>query len=156
MFRINKYYNYYRIICLCFGQASITFTREMNRLKEHMILQLLCIISVIQLFSYQVDDTNSNKENVFSNFGYIKSEYVIERDVEKHLPIDNQTSKNSDDNTRKDNALELEEEIDDCRQPEFYSHYIFGYACTKTYSIEYKEEYTLQFRPEIIPPPPKA
>jgi hypothetical protein len=127
-----------------------------NQSKNYIILQLLCLISVVQLISYQFDNANSNIENRLAGFDFTTPEYVFERDVEKYLHNNNQTSENSDNNTCKDNILELEEEIDDCQRPEIYNHYIFGYAYATNYSIDYKEEYTLQFRPEIIPPPPKA
>lgn len=126
----------------------------MRQLHKYIILQLFVLFISSQVIEYQWNRLDSN--NLSKSLNSRAMEYFSANVVNVNDDSANGRAENSDNDTTKNEDLELEEELDDCDPFKAYTSDFFGYVHMTDCSIDYQEQYTLQFRPEIIPPPPKA
>lgn len=125
----------------------------MSQLHKYIVLQLFVLFIASQVIDYQWNRLHS--DNLSSSLNSDAIEYFSANLVDVDDTSAKGRSEDNDNDTTKNEDLELEEEPDDCDPFKSYTNDFFGYV-RMTYSIDYKEQYTEQFHPEIVPPPPRA
>jgi hypothetical protein len=153
MFEINKCYNYYNILHLFSFRASLIFVRYLSQLKKYVIYQLFGVIILLQVTGCYTS------RSLISNVKNLSSSHLgcfIDDLSDNCFNIANGKTDNSQDAPNTSNNIELEEEQDDCYSYRIYTIGVSEHHLVVSYSINHIEQYSAQYHPDIVPPPPKA
>jgi hypothetical protein len=103
-----------------------------------------------------VDSPDSQLDNVSEDLSYNDMESVVEIVLEDVLDIKDAIAEHDENDTEDDSSLNLKKEIVYYHRTKVEKNTVFDDGFHITVSTDYQEQYTSQFHPEIVPPPPKA
>ena len=128
----------------------------MHESRQHTFLKSLWLFIALLIFSISLSAQNVviNKANCNIDCKYPQN--TFEMLFGKLFNTDDAIPQSDKNETKESANVELEEEIDDSQQPSCYTIHFFQYKRSTICLADYKEQYTLQFHPETLPPPPKA
>jgi len=129
----------------------------MKFIREHIIFRCLCFVLALHIFNCSVDTPDPQPDNVPEDLSYNDMESVVEIVLEQVLGINNAIAEHDENDT--DDAgggLTIKKGIDFS----YYENNIkisFSNAVTTICKYgNYRDNFSSQFHPELIPPPPKA
>ena len=131
------------------------FDRKMQRFRHHIIFRLICLMLAFHIFNCSVDTPDAKPEYIPEDLTYNDIESVAELVLEKVLNIENAISEHDENDTEDGNSFDLKKEFVYCHQSEVRNDKNFNKGLSIIAVTYYEEQYSSQFHPEIVPPPPK-
>jgi hypothetical protein len=110
----------------------------------------------VHIFNCSVDTPDAQPDYVPEDLSYNDMESVSEIVLEKVLEINNAVAEHEENDTDDGNGFDLKKEIVFYYQRRVENKNLFYKGVHIIDSIQYNEQYSSQFHPEIVPPPPKA
>lgn len=128
----------------------------MKVFRQHIIFRFFCLLMAFHIFNCSVDAPDMLPNYIPEDLSYNDMESVVEIVLEKIFDIENAVSEHDENDTEEGNSLSLKKD--------FSFHYRNTLEKIKFFYNElhivalanYDEQYSSQFHPEIVPPPPKA
>jgi hypothetical protein len=128
----------------------------MQAVRQHIFFRLIWLFMAIHIFNLSVDTRDAKPDYVPEDLSFNDLESVAEIMLEQVLNINNALSEHDESDTEDGGSIELKKEILITHKFRFEYIPFFKYNLKLLYSDNYKEQYSSQFHPEIVPPPPKA
>jgi hypothetical protein len=110
----------------------------------------------VHIFDCSVDTPDAKPDYIPEDLSYNDMESVAEIVLEKVLNIENAIAEHDENDTEAGNNFELKKEFVYYHQTKVKNDKIFNNGLCIIASNYYDEQYSSQFHPEIVPPPPKA
>jgi hypothetical protein len=110
----------------------------------------------IHIFNLSVDTRDARPDYVPEDLSFNDLESVAEILLEDVLKINNAFAEHDESDSEDGGSLDIKKEILFSHKFKFECIRFFRYNIKLLYSDTYKEQYSSQFHPEIVPPPPKA
>jgi hypothetical protein len=128
----------------------------MQAVRQLIFFRLIWLFMAIHIFNLSVDTRDAKPDYVPEDLSFNDLESVAEIVLEQLLNINNALAEHDESDTEDGGSIELKKEI--LVSLKFRFDYIpfFKYNIRLLYSGNYIEQYSSQFHPEIVPPPPKA
>jgi hypothetical protein len=128
----------------------------MKFIREHIGFKLLWLVMALHILNCSVDSPDPQPESVPEDLSYNDMESVIEIVLELGFDMKNAVPEQDDQDTDDSGAFSIKKSVDFFVNNTFltitFNHSFIDLASLDTY----KEQYSEQFHPEIVPPPPKA
>ena len=128
----------------------------MKFLREPIAFKIFWLAMALLIFNCSVDTPDPQPENVPEDLSYNDMESIVEIVLEQVLDIDNAIAEKDDPDTDGDNGLNLKRGLDFSYHQSFIKTPLFNSSIAVCKHALYKEQYSEQFHPELIPPPPKS
>ncbi len=132
------------------------FEPQMQGFRQHIIFRLFWLFMAVHILNCSVDSPDSQLDNVSEDLSYNDMESVVEIVLEDVLDIKDAIAEHDENDTEDDNSLNFKKEIVYYHRTKVEKNTAFEFGLKITVTTDYKEQYTSQFHPEIVPPPPKA
>jgi len=128
----------------------------MKFIREHIAFRFLWLVMALNILNCSVDTPDAQPDNVPEDLTYNDMESIVEVLLEEVFDINNAIAEHDEPDDDNTSNFSLKKSVD------------FSYHQTKdkflipitpiclTQKSFYKEQYSEQFHPEIVPPPPKA
>jgi len=128
----------------------------MQALRQHIFFRLIWFFMAIHIFNLSVDTRDAKPDYVPEDLSFNDLESVAEIVLEHVLDFNNAFSEHDENDSEDGGSLEIKKEILFCHKYKFDCFRFFRCNIKLLYSDNYIEQYSSQFHPEIVPPPPKA
>jgi hypothetical protein len=128
----------------------------MQAFKQHIFFRIIWLFMAIHIFNLSVDTRDARPDCVAEDLTFNDLESVAEILLEKVLDIDNALSEHDENDSEDGGSVDFKKEVLICNKIKFENKVFFKYNIQLLYSDNYIEQYSSQFHPEIVPPPPKA
>jgi hypothetical protein len=128
----------------------------MKFIRGHFAFKVLWFVMALHILNCSVDTPDPQPENVPEDLSYNDMESIVEIVLEQVLDIDNAIAEKDDPDTDGDNGLNQKKGLDFSYHPSFIKTLLCNSSIAVCKHALYKEKYSEQFHPELIPPPPKA
>jgi hypothetical protein len=125
----------------------------MKFIREHIVLKFFWMLMAFHVFNFSVDIPDPQPNKYPEDLSINDMESIAEIFLEKILEIENavpEHEENDDDNGKFNNIISI-----DCFD-KLYLDKLSQNITKFPVSFLFKEKYSSQFHPELIPPPPKA
>jgi hypothetical protein len=128
----------------------------MQLLRQHIIFRLFWLFMAAHIFNCSVDTPDATPDYIPEDLTYNDMESVTEIVLEKFFGIENVIAEHDENDTEDGNSFNLKKEIVYSHQIIIENNTFFDIGLHIIASTKYIEQYSSQFHPEIVPPPPKA
>ena len=108
------------------------------------------------IFNCSVDTPDAKPDYIPEDLSYNDIESVAELILEKVLNIENAIAEHDENDTEDGNSFDLKKEFVYYHQTEVKNDKNFNNGLSIIVLTNYDEQYSSQFHPEIVPPPPKS
>jgi hypothetical protein len=125
----------------------------MKFIREHIVLKFFWMLMALHVFNFSVDIPDPQPNQYPEDLSINDMESIAEIFLEKILEIENavpEHEEHDDDNGKFNNIMSI-----DCLD-KLYLDKLSQNITKFPVSFLFKEKYSSQFHPELIPPPPKA
>jgi hypothetical protein len=128
----------------------------MKFIREHIGFKLLWLVMALHILNCSVDSPDPQPESVPEDLSYNDMESIVEIILEQGLDIQNAIPEHEDQDTDDNGSFSIKKGVDFFVSNKFLK-IVFNRSFVDLASIRvYDEQYSEQFHPEIVPPPPKA
>ena len=110
----------------------------------------------VHIFNCSVDTPDAQPDSVPEDLSYNDMESIVEIVLEKVLDIKDAVAEHDENDTEDGNSFDLKKEIVYYHQTKVEHDKVFDNGLHIIALTDYEEQYSSQFHPEIVPPPPKA
>jgi hypothetical protein len=110
----------------------------------------------LHILNFSVDTPDGKPDNIPEDLTYNDIESVAELVLEKVLNIENAIAEHDENDTEDGNSFDLKKEFVYYHLTKVKNDKIFDNGLHIIASTDYDEQYSSQFHPEIVPPPPKS
>ena len=128
----------------------------MQRFRQHIIFRLVCLMLAFHIFNFSVDTPDAQSDYVPEDLTYNDMESVVEIVLENVFDIQNAIAEHDENDTEEGNSFTIKKDFSFHNRSKVEKINIFDNGLHITISTDYKEQFSSQFHPEIVPPPPKA
>jgi len=128
----------------------------MQRFRQHLIFRLVCLMLALHIFNFSVDTPDAKPDYIPEDLTYNDIESVAELVLEKVLNIENAIAEHDENDTEDGNSFDLKKDFVYYFRTKIKNDKIFDNGPHIIASTDYDEQYSSQFHPEIVPPPPKS
>lgn len=128
----------------------------MQRFRQHIIFRLVCLMLAFHIFNFSVDTPDAKPDYIPEDLTYNDIESVAELVLEKVLNIENAIAEHDENDTEDGNSFDLKKDFVYYLRTKIENDKIFDNGLHIIASTDYDEQYSSQFHPEIVPPPPKS
>ena len=128
----------------------------MQAFRQHIIFRLLWLFMAVHILNFSVDTPDAQPDYVPEDLSYNDMESVVEIMLEKVFDFKDAIAEHDENDTEDGNSFDLKKEIVYYHQTKVENNNIFVFGLHIIASTNYEEQYSSQFHPEIVPPPPKA
>ena len=128
----------------------------MQRFRQHIIFRIVCLMLAFHIFNFSVDTPDAKPDYIPEDLTYNDIESVAELVLEKVLNIENAIAEHDEKDTEDGNSFDLKKDFVYFHRTEVKNDKNFNKGLSIIASTEYNEQYSSQFHPEIVPPPPKS
>jgi hypothetical protein len=128
----------------------------MRAIKQHIFFRFIWLFLAIHIFNLSVDTRDSRPDYMPEDLSFNDLESVAEIVLEQVLNINDAFAEHDENDSEDMGSIEPEEEILFCHRFKFECVRFSRHNLKLLYSDNYIEQYSSQFHPEIVPPPPKA
>ena len=128
----------------------------MQRFRQHIIFRIVCLTLAFHIFNFSVDTPDAKPDYIPEDLTYNDIESVAELVLEKVLNIENAIAEHDENDTEDGNSFDLKKDFVYFHRTKIKNDKIFDNGLHIIASTEYNEQYSSQFHPEIVPPPPKS
>jgi len=108
------------------------------------------------IFNCSVNTPDAKPDYVPEDLTYNDMESVVEIVLENVLDIKDAIAEHDENDTEEGNSFTIKKDFSFHNRSKVEKINIFDNGLHITVSTDYKEQYSSQFHPEIVPPPPKA
>lgn len=124
--------------------------------RENIAFRIMCLVIALNILNCSVDTPDAQPENVVEDLTVNDMESIVEVLLEEVVGIDNAIAEHDEPDDDNTGNFSIKKSVDfSCHQSKVKpilaitsthldNHYLF------------QEQYSEQFHPEIVPPPPKA
>jgi hypothetical protein len=135
---------------------SLNFAPPMQAFKKSLVFRIFWLFMAIHIFNLSVDSRDARPYYEPEDLSINDLESVAEILLEQVLNINNAFAEHDESDCEDGGSIEIKKEILICNKFRFECIRFFKYNLRLMYSANYLEQYSSQFHPEIVPPPPKA
>ena len=128
----------------------------MHAFRSHIVFRIFWVLMAIHIVNLSVDTRDARPDYVPEDLSVNDLESIAEILLEQVLDINNAVSEHDENDSEDGGSLEIKKEILFCHKFRFDCIPNFQYNLKLLYSNPYKEQFSSQFHPDIVPPPPKA
>ena len=128
----------------------------MQAFRQHIISRLVWMFMAAQILNCSVDMPDIQPDYIPENLSYNDMESIIEIVLEKVFKIENAIVEYDEKDIDDRIGFEIEKQFTFFYQRDIKYDPVFDNKLTAVVSINYLDQFFLQFHPEIVPPPPKA
>ena len=128
----------------------------MQSFRNHIIFRLFWLFMAAHIFNCSVDTPDAQPDYIPEDLSYNDMESVAEIILEKVLSIKDAVAEHEENDEQESNNFSLKKDFSfhDSNRIEYIIFFDYGLHIVS--STNYDEQYSSQFHPEIVPPPPKA
>ena len=128
----------------------------MKFIRENIIFRFLWFTMALHILNCSVDTPDAGPQNIPEDLSYNDMESIVEIILEQIIGVENAIAEMDDTDTDESGAFTIKKGLDFSNYPSSLKSLIFCNShITPRHSL-YKEKYSEQFHPELVPPPPKA
>jgi len=109
----------------------------------------------VYIFNFSVDAPDAQPDYVSEDLSYNDMESVVEILLEQVLGFENAIAEHDEKDTEDGNSFDIKRQIVFFHQTKLKNNKVFDYVLHIIVTTNY-EQYSSQFHPEIVPPPPKV
>lgn len=128
----------------------------MKALRQFLVFRIFWVFMAFHIFNLSVDSRDARPDYVPEDLNFNDLESVAEIVLEQVLHINNAFEEHDEADSEDGGSLDVKKEILFCQKFKFDCLRFFNYNLKLLYTLNYTEQYSSQFHPEIVPPPPKA
>jgi hypothetical protein len=128
----------------------------MQRFRHHIIFRLICLLMAFHIFNCSVDTPDAKPDYIPEDLSYNDIESVAELILEEVLNIENAIAEHDEKDTEDGNSFDLKKDFVYFHRTEVKNDKNFNNGLSIIALTYYDEQYSSQFHPEIVPPPPKS
>ena len=128
----------------------------MQAFKQHIIFRFFCLVLAIHILNCSVDAPDVRPENIPEDLSYNDMESVMEIVLENVFEIKDAIAEQDDHDSNGDNNLNFKKQVFFCYCATLETKKIQTNEIQIIVQTNYDEQFSSQFHPEIVPPPPKA
>jgi hypothetical protein len=128
----------------------------MQDTRKHIISRLLWFVLALHIFNCSLYTPNTHKDHIQEDLSYNNIEDIAKMVIEKILNLNGPITENEENSTGEGDGFDLEEEIVFYHQKKAEHDIFLDNGLHIVASTDYDEQYSSQFHPNIVPPPPKA
>jgi hypothetical protein len=128
----------------------------MQAFRQHIVFRLFWLFMAVHIFNCSVDTPDAQPDYVPEDLTYNDMESVVEIVLENVLDIKDAIAEHDENDTEEGNSFNIKKDFSFHNRSKVEKINIFDNGLHITASTDYKEQFSSQFHPEIVPPPPKA
>jgi hypothetical protein len=128
----------------------------MQAFRQNIIFRLFWLFMAVHIFNFSVDTPDAQPDYVPEDLTFNDMESVLEIILEEVLNIENAIAEYDEKDTADGSSFEIKKPFSFFLQRNIKIDRIFGTKQTVVVQTNYVEQFSSQFHPEIVPPPPKA
>jgi hypothetical protein len=128
----------------------------MQALRKLIIFRLLWLFMALHILNFSVDSPDALPDYVPEDLTINDMESVVEIILEKVLNIENAIAEYDEKDTADGSSFEIKKPFSFFLQTNIKIDQVFHNKQTVVVQTNYVEQFSSQFHPEIVPPPPKA
>ena len=128
----------------------------MQAFRQHIVFRLFWLFMAVHIFNCSVDTPDAKPDYVPEDLTYNDMESVVEIVLENLLDIEDAIAEHDENDTEEGNSFNLKKDFSFHNRSKVENINFFDNGLYITVSTDYKEQFSSQFHPEIVPPPPKA
>lgn len=125
-------------------------------IREHIVFRFLCLVMALNILNYSVDTPDAQAENIPEDLSFNDMESIVEIILEQLLGFDNAIAEIDENDSDESTGITIKKGLD------FYSYQqtAFSFSVFNTmFNCKnglFTDQYSEQFHPEVVPPPPKS
>jgi hypothetical protein len=124
--------------------------------REHVAFRFLWLVMALNILNCSVDTPDAQPDNVPEDLSYNDMESIVEIVLEEMLGINNAIAECDEPDEGNTNNFSLKKSIDFYYLKAKVKILLPKIPTHLSQNCFYQEQYSEQFHPEIVPPPPKA
>jgi hypothetical protein len=128
----------------------------MQGFRQNIIFRLFWLFMAVHIFNFSVDTPDAQPDYVPEDLTFNDMESVVEIILEKVLNIENAIAEYDEKDTADGSSFEIKKPFSFFLQTNIKIDQVFHNKQTVVVQTNYVEQFSSQFHPEIVPPPPKA
>lgn len=128
----------------------------MQRLRQNIIFRLFWLLMAVHIFNCSVDTPDAKPDYVPEDLTYNDMESVAELVLEKVLNFENAIAEHDENDADDGGCFEIKKPFSLFCQTKNKIGQVFNQRLSVIVATTFLEQFSSQFHPEIIPPPPKA
>jgi len=128
----------------------------MQAFRQHIIFRLFWLFMAVHIFNCSVDTPDAQPDYVPEDLTYNDMESVVEILLENVFNIQDAIAEHDENDTDDGGSFEIKKPFSFFYHRNIKIDLFFDNGLHIIASTDYVEQYSSQFHPEIVPPPPKA
>ena len=128
----------------------------MQAFRQHIIFRLFWLFMAVHIFNCSVDTPDAQPDYVPEDLTYNDMESVVEVLLENVFDIQDAIAEHDENDADDGGSFEIKKPFSFFYHTKIKIDQVFDNGLSVIVSNNYLEQFSSQFHPEIVPPPPKA